>query len=285
MLNKRIAPWKPLAFALALSTLPHAFGAQAAQSSPVPHPPGRLVVSGSSVLIPLVTDIARRFEKAHPGVMVEVQASDSAKAIVEVRRGTADIGMLARGVRENEGDLFSFAIARDGVAVIAHRDNPVRKIDSSQLSDILRARAVNWKSLGGRDAPIDLAWRTKGQGAAELVLAQLKLKRDQIGPHTSIATASEALKFVSNDPNGIALASVGDAERSVKQGMPIRLLAYNGVPASTRTLQNRTYALSRLLTLVTLHLPEGLQKQFVDYALSGDVVDLQVKHTFVPYQE
>jgi len=180
---------------------------------------------------------------------------------------------------------IGFPAIGDGVAVIAHRDNPVRKIDSGQLSDILTARTVNWKSLGGRDAPIDLAWRSKGQGAVELVLEQLKLKREQVRRHTSIETPVEAIKFVSNDPNAIALASVGDAERSVKQGVPIRLLAYNGVPASTRTLQNHTYALSRPLTLITRSLPEGLQKQFIDYALSGDVVDLQVKHTFVPYQE
>jgi phosphate transport system substrate-binding protein len=284
MLNKRIARRTPFFAALALLAL-HVFEGQAAEPSPVTRPPGRLMVTGSSVLTPLVTDIARRFEQTHPGVKVEVQTSDSGKAMAEVRRGTADIGMIARGVRENERDLFAFAIARDGVAIIVHRDNPVRKIDSGQLSDILTARAVNWKSVGGRDVPIDLAWRSKGQGAVELVLEQLKLKREQIGRHTPIATPPEAIKFVSNDPNAIALASVGDAERSVKQGVPIRLLAYNGVPASTRTLQNHTYALSRPLTLVTRSLPQGLHKQFIDYALSGDVVDLQVKHAFVPYQE
>jgi phosphate transport system substrate-binding protein len=285
MLNKRMAPWKPLFVALVLSILPSGFGAHAAESSPVPRLPGRLVVTGSSVLAPMVTDIARRFEQTHPGVKLEVQTSDSGKAISEVRRGTADIGMVSRAVRENERDLFAFAITRDGVAIIAHRDNPVRKIDSGQLSDILTGRTVNWKSLGGRDAPITLAWRSRGQGGSERVLDQLKLNRAQVGPHVPIATALEALQFVSNNPNGIALASVGDAERSAKQGVPIRLLAYNGVPASTRTLQNHTYALSRPLTLVTRRLPEGLQKEFIDYALSAEVVDIQVKHAFVPYQE
>lgn len=285
MLTKRFAPWKPLAVALVLATVPHVCAAQAARPAPARKPPNQLMVTGSSVVAPLVADIARRFEQTHPGMKVEVQTSDSGTAIAAVREGTADVGMVARGTRDNERDLFAFAIARDGIAIIVHRDNPVRKIDSSQLSDVLRARAVNWKSLGGRDAPIHLAWRSKGQGAAQIVLEQLKLKRDQIGPHTAIARPHEALKFVANDPDGIAATSVGDAERSVKQGMPIRLLAYNGVPASTRTLQNHTYALSRQLTLVTRNLPQGLEKQFIDYALSGEVVDLQVKHTFVPYQE
>ena len=285
MLNNRFAWWKAAAVALALATAAPAFAAQPAQPSPARKPPGRLVVTGSSVVAPLVEDMARRFEQTHPGTKVEVQSSDSAKAIADVRAGTADIGMIARGTRDNERDLFTFAIARDGVAIIVHRDNPVRKLDSSQLSDILRGRTANWKSLGGRDAPIHLAWRSKGQGAAQVVLEQLRLRGDQVGLHVAIATPAEALKFVANDPNGIAAASVGDAEHSVKQGAPIRLLAYNGVPASTRTIQNHTYGLSRQLALVTRSLPEGLQKQFIDYALSGDVVDLQVKHTFVPYRE
>ena len=76
-----------------------------------------------------------------------------------------------------------------------------------------------------------------------------------------------------------------EAERSAQAGVGIKLLAYNGSTASSRTIQNHNYMLSRPMTLVTHYLPQGLQKQFIDYALSSDVVDLQVKYGFVPYQE
>ncbi|HEY0337403.1 MAG TPA: hypothetical protein VGC70_08700, partial [Burkholderiales bacterium] len=76
-----------------------------------------------------------------------------------------------------------------------------------------------------------------------------------------------------------------ESERSIRSGLSIKLVAYNGVPASSRSIQNHDYALSRPLTLITRQLPQGLQKHFIDYALSHDVIDLQVKFGFVPYQE
>jgi len=65
----------------------------------------------------------------------------------------------------------------------------------------------------------------------------------------------------------------------------VKALAYEGVPASTRAVRDRTYLLSRPLILVTRSTPTGLQKQLIDYAASGAVTDLHEKHGFVPYEE
>lgn len=245
----------------------------------------RLTVSGSSTLSPLVSDIARRFEGLHPGVEIDVESGGTGKGVTDVRAGTADIGMVARPLLTGERDLFSFPIARDGVAVVVHRDNPVKAITAAQLSELLTGRLVNWKTLGGRDAPVNLAWRSPGQGSAELILERLNLKREQIRWRVDIGANTEAIKFAAGEPNGITLVSVGEAERNAHAGVPIKLLAYDGVQASSRSIQNHSYLLSRPLTLLTRHLPQGLQKQFIDYALSDRVVDLQIRYGFVPYQE
>jgi ABC-type phosphate transport system substrate-binding protein len=78
---------------------------------------------------------------------------------------------------------------------------------------------------------------------------------------------------------------LGVAERSVKSGAAIKLLAYERIPASTRTLRERAYSLSRPLLLVTQDVPEGVQKRLVDFALSRAVNDLHEKHGFVPYED
>jgi phosphate transport system substrate-binding protein len=69
----------------------------------------------------------------------------------------------------------------------------------------------------------------------------------------------------------------------VKSGAAIKLLAYGGIPASTRAVRDHTYLLSRPLILVTRGAPAGVQKRLLDYATSRAVVDLQKKHGFVPY--
>jgi phosphate transport system substrate-binding protein len=255
--------------------------AQSGNSKPVQ---GKLTLSGAFLLQPLMADIGRRFESLHPGVKIDVGSGGSPKGVTDLRSGAADIGMVSRALLDNERDLFAFHIARDGLALVAHRDNPVKNMDADQVRGLLTGRAANWKELGGRDAPVELAWRSKGQGSVEFLFEHFKLKREQIGRHTDVFENADAIKFVSVHPNAVTLTSVGDAERSVQAGVPIKLLAFNGVPASNRNIQNRSYALSRPLTLITRRLPAGLQKQFIEYALSDDVVDLQVKHGFVAYQ-
>jgi len=58
----------------------------------------------------------------------------------------------------------------------------------------------------------------------------------------------DALSAVSKRPRAVALDTVGEAERAASGGAPIKLLAFNDVPASTRNVQNRSYAISRPLT-------------------------------------
>jgi phosphate transport system substrate-binding protein len=246
---------------------------------------GKLVVTGSATLFPLMNDVARRFESKHTGIKIDVRSVGSGRGIVELRAGTADVGMLSRALFNNERDLFGFPIARDGLAVVVHRDNPIKGVNSRELSELLTGRIVNWKQLGGRDLPINLAWRIQGHGSVELILERLKLRRDQMRPHIVVNTGEEGIRVVAKDPKAVTLASVAEAERSAQAGIGIKLLAYNGSIASSRTIQNHNYMLSRPMTLVTRHLPQGVQKQFIDYALSSDVVDLQVKYGFVPYQE
>ena len=248
-------------------------------------PSSRLTVLGSSLLFPMVSDMARRFERGHAAVKIDVRLDGSGKAVSDLRAGAVDIGMVSRALLDNERDLYAFHVARDGIAVVVHRSNPINNVNTPQLRALLTGTLSKWRELGGHDTPVELAWRSKGQGSVEFILQHVKLKREQIGPHTPVAENSDAIKFVASNVHAVTLASLGAAERSAQAGIPIKLLAYNSITASTQTLQNRTYALSRPLTLLTRFPPQGIQKQFIDFALSDHVIDLQVKYGFVPYQE
>jgi phosphate transport system substrate-binding protein len=269
---------------LALFALVLASPSDAQQSAAGVSARSTLTITGSLTLYPLVTDLARRFEHLHPGTKIDVRAGGSAKAQADVRSGTADIGMMPRALRSSDQDLFAFPIARDGIAVLINTDNAVRGINTEQLAGIITGRITNWKALGEHDAPISVALRQKREGSTDMILEHLKLQRSQITRCTEISTSADAIKFVANTPNGISLASIGEAERSARSGVAIKLLAYNGVPAASRTIQNHLYGLSRPMTLITRRLPQGLQKDFIEYATSTQVTDLQLKYGFVPYE-
>ena len=245
----------------------------------------KLVISGSSTVYPLMVDIARRFESANPGVTIEVRSGGSGKGIADLRAGASDIGMVSRQLAENERDLFPFPLCRDGAAIVVHRSNPLAGLRSQQLAALLTGAVTDWKELGARPGRIKLAWRKKGQAIPELVLNQLRLRPEQIRSQTTIFENADAIAFVANDRNAITLAALGVAEQSIKSGTAIKLLAYEGVPASTRAVRDHTYALARPLTLVTRTQPTGAQKLLIEYAGSRAVADLQEQHGFVPYQD
>jgi phosphate transport system substrate-binding protein len=244
-----------------------------------------LVVTGSSTVYPLMTEIARRFEGLNRGVSLEVRSGGSAKGLADLRGGASDVAMVSRQLVDSERDLFAFPLCRDGAAIVVNRANPLTGMSSQQLSELVTGRITNWKQLGAPAAAIRFAWRTEGQAIPELILQHLKLRAEQIRSQTRIFENADALDFVAKDRNAITLAALGVAERSVKSGAAIKLLAYQGVPASTQAVRDHTYLLSRPLSLVTRSAPTGLQKRLIDYAASRAVIDLHEKHGFVPYND
>lgn len=266
---------RTVAFALLL-LVPLRVGAQASKP---------LVVSGSSTIYPLMMDIVERFERLNANVSIEVRSGGSGRGVADLRGGEADIAMVSRQLAENERDLFSFPLCRDGAAIVVHSSNPLKGLGGGELSAILTGEATDWKQLGGHPGAIKLAWRRANQAIPELILNHLKLKPEQVRAHTTIFENADAIRFVAGDRNAITLAALGVAERSVRSGLAVRLLPYEGVAASTRAVRDRTYLLSRPLILVTRSPPTGLQKQLVDYAASAAVIDLQETHGFVPYQD
>lgn len=115
---------------------------------------GKLVLTGASTIAPLAAEIGKSFEAVHPGVRVDVQSGGSSRGVTDARKGLANIGMVSRALKDDEKDLKAFSIARDGVGITLHKDNPVNNLSDAQVVDIYTGKVNNWKQVGGKDAPI-----------------------------------------------------------------------------------------------------------------------------------
>lgn len=255
-----------------------------AQGAVAGEPAKKLVLTGSSTIAPLASEIAKRFELSHPGVRIDVQTGGSSRGVADARSGLADIGMASRELKAEEGDLVGTAIARDGIGVIVHRDNPISMLSDQQIVQIYTGAVSNWKDVGGADAPITVINKAEGRSTLELFLAYYKLKPEQVKASVIIGDNEQGIKTLAGNPDGIAYVSIGSAEYNAGAGIPIKLLATNGVPASTGTVRDGSFPLSRPLTLVTKTQPEGLAKEFIEYARSPAVHDLVKQLYFVPLQ-
>lgn len=242
----------------------------------------KLVLTGSSTIAPLAAELGKQFEAAHPGVRIDVQSGGSSRGIADTRQGLADIGLVSRGLKDDERDLTPFLLARDGICIILHKDNGVAELTDNQIVAIYTGKAANWKDVGGRDAPITVVNKAEGRSTLELFCQYYKVKNTDLQAHVVIGDNAQGIKTVAGQPNSIGYVSIGNAEVEAKQGTAIKLLPCKGVPASIDSVIAATFPLSRELNLVTKQAPEGLVKEFLDWALSDKVHDLIREQYFVP---
>ncbi|HEX6364368.1 MAG TPA: phosphate ABC transporter substrate-binding protein [Albitalea sp.] len=244
---------------------------------------GRLVITGSNTMAPLVSAIARRFVALHPGVAIEVQPGGTGRGLDDARRGAADVGMVSRALGDAERDMQGLPIARDGVALVVHKDNPVSGLTDRQVVGIYTGRITRWSEVGGRDAPI-VAYEAAGaRASAELFASYFGLAREAIQARPAAGIGAARLRLVAENRDAILYMSVGLAERAAESGAPIRMLPAGGIAATSRNIRNGHFPISRPLTLATRARPGALAKAFVDYCGTSQITDLVLEHDFVPY--
>ena len=243
---------------------------------------GKVVLTGSSTVAPLAAEIGKRFESLHPGVRVDVQSGGSGRGITDARQGLADIGLVSRTLKDDEKDLLSFPIANDGVCVILHKSNAVASLTDPQVVAIYTGKIVNWKEVGGKDAPITVVNKAEGRSTLELFCHYYNLKNADIKAHVVIGDNAQGIKTVAGNSDSIGYVSIGTAEYEAGHGTAIRLLPVSGVAASIENVANGTFPLSRPLNLVVKKTPEGLAKEFIDFAKSDKVHDIVKAQYFVP---
>lgn len=246
---------------------------------------GRLTVTGSSTMAPFVNDLVRRFEEQHPGARIDVQTGGSSRGIADVRRGTADIGMVSRALVGEEVDLFAHPIAIDGVSLIAHAGNRVPGLSDRQVRDIYTGRITHWGQVGGVDAPITVVTKAEGRATLDLFVRHFGLAREDIRSHVVIGDNQHGILTVAGDANAIAFVSIGTARAEATRGVPIRVLPLSGVEATLANVQDGTFPLARPLNLVTAAPASGLTEAFLTFASSSGVHDLVEAHAFVAMED
>ena len=128
----------------------------------------RLVITGSSTVAPLVSELGKAYEADNPGVRIDVQTGGSSRGVADVRQGVADLGMISRELAAEEADLWGDAIALDGISLILHQDNGVSALTSDQVAAIFTGEIDNWQELGGADAPITVVNKAEGRATLEI---------------------------------------------------------------------------------------------------------------------
>ncbi len=223
-----------------------------------------VIVAGSTSVQPFAEALAEEFMRLNPTIIIDVQGGGSSAGIKSAQTNTADIGMSSRNLKEDETDLWSVEIARDGLAVIINPDNVLVDLTLEHVNDIYSGKITNWKQLGGHDAEIHVITREEGSGTRS-AFEDLVMGDVEINPRSIVQDSNGTVRqLVGDDINAIGYISLGLVNENVKA------IKLNGVSATHDNVINGTYNLSRPFLFVANVKPDGDIGKFIEFVLSEE---------------
>lgn len=112
------------------------------------NPSGKVVLSGSSSVTPVMEKLSEAYQEVNKDMTIEVQQSDSTTGITSAKDGICDIGMASRDLKDEEKEgLTATVIAKDGIAVIVNNTNEMEDMTSEQVKSIFTGETTEWEEL------------------------------------------------------------------------------------------------------------------------------------------
>ena len=105
---------------------------------------GVIDVSGSTSLQPLMIKLADEFESLQPNITVNISGGGSGTGYNNAESDVSAFGMISEvfdPVKRETPSLTFYEVAKDGIAVIIHKDNPLDSITMEQLKNVYDSEA------------------------------------------------------------------------------------------------------------------------------------------------
>lgn len=217
-----------------------------------------VVLRGSTTVGELSTPITTALAAAHPNVTLRFEPSSSAAGLGALVRGEVEMAGASRqaspaeleNAKQANTELVEHVIARDGIAVIVHPDNPVQALSIDQLRAVLTGKTTSWSAVGGRKAKINVLVRPEEQGSHEFIKEAVFRPGDDYPRSAEIVRRSEdVVERVRNDPNAIGYVTF--LLTGSTKALKLHEHGAQAVPPSAATIRDGSYPLRRELFIYT----------------------------------
>jgi len=211
-----------------------------------------IVVRGSSTLRPVVEIWAAEFDPMSAESSFDIEATGTSEGISDLITGKADIAMASRPMSQEERTaardrgivIQETVVARMGIAVIVHRDNPVSSIEMNALAEVFSGDVRSWKMVGGPDEPIVVVRKDSGW-SPEFFHKRVMGDREFVADSVMVDSKEGVVTEVSDRPWSIGVTGMPEAIPALDRIGLIRLV-------SGSSGEDSTYALSRPLFFFTI---------------------------------
>ncbi len=230
----------------------------------------KVVLEGSTTVLPIAQHAAEDFMKLHKDADISVRGGGSGVGLASILDGACDIADASRAIQPAEvaegkkrgRNILPTVVAMDGIAPVVYPSNPVKGLTKEQIKSIYTGKFSNWSEVGGRDLKIVVISRDSSSGTFE-AFNELVLSNEKVRPDAIMQASNQAVAgTVSRTPGAIGYVGLGYLNSTIKA------LSVNGVMPSKATVLNHKYPVSRPLYMYTNGKPAGTAKQFLDFVKS-----------------
>ncbi|MDP2631449.1 MAG: substrate-binding domain-containing protein [Candidatus Uhrbacteria bacterium] len=246
----------------------------------------RIVISGSSSSISILTPIAEKFQEENPDIEIQfLPGTASGDGIIGVANELIDIGALARPINESEAELYPDVVGNtfvmDAMVLGVHNSVTVKNLSSDEVRKIHSGEISNWSEVGGEDAIIILLDREESE-SSKILLREVILGDELVISETAtLLHTSESLETALEDiPNSVGQTSFGAIKM---KGLDFNALAIDGIAPSVATIKNGKYKMVRNYGIA--YKESNLSKateDFIDFIFSSEAEGILESYDFVP---
>lgn len=224
-------------------------------------------LGGSSSAIGLLKTLTDSYSLKTPSTTLDLlEPGQSENLIAGVKQKILDIAAISKKLtpEENDGSLVFQEIAHDALLVATHESvKGITGLTTDQLKNIYSGKVMNWKELGGPDAPIVVLDRPEDESAKKL-LRKHYLGKDLKNADSAIILRKEGelIQALKNTPNSIGAFSLAHA---ISNKLPVNRLSLDNITPNTETVKNGTYKMVRTIGLISHKSPSAATQELMLY--------------------
>lgn len=246
-----------------------------------------LTLKGSDTEVQMVSSLAEAFAQNHPEVPISVTGGGSSVGIASLINGEIEMANSSRPLTEEERqqaqerglEIVEFIVARDGLSIVVHPDNPIDELSMEDLGKIYRGEITHWSDLGGPNQEITLYGRQSTSGTYGF-FREVVLQNDYAASMRNMEGTQAIVDAVINDVTGIGYAGIGYVKsdngqpRTDLKVLPIIPIAGDTAisPFNAQAVENGLYPIFRPIYQYLSRLPsrDSLIFQFLEFEESGE---------------
>jgi phosphate transport system substrate-binding protein len=222
----------------------------------------RLIIGGSTSILPLAQKLATAYHKAYPKIPApKVGGGQSDIGISGAASGQFDIGDSSRnpikGV-DPKGLQFT-KIAQDGICIITSPKNPLANLQQQTVEQIFTGTIRDWSQVPGAQisGPIDLFDRDGASGTQDAFQHIFLGETLKISP-SATEEESNGLEQVNVEKDEHAIGFVSFAYTA-----GVNAVGYNHIPCTLHNAKTGQYGGVRNFWMVTKGSPKGEALKFL----------------------